>query len=61
MFTFISTGLANTFLEHRQNFVRPIEKKKTKKKNRKIEFGSSEASFTNLQLAERQPRKKFHR
>ena len=58
MFTFISTGLANTFLEHRQNFVRPIEKKK--KKNRKIEFGSSEASFTNLQLAERQPRKKFH-
>ena len=59
MFTFISTGLANTFLEHRQNFVKPIEKKK-QKKNRKIEFGSSEASFTNLQLAERQPRKKFH-
>ena len=59
MFTFISTGLAITFLEHRQNFVKPIEKK-NKKKNRKIEFGSSEASFTNLQLAERQPRKKFH-
>ena len=59
MFTFISTGLANTFLEHRQNFVRPIEKKK-QKKNRKIGFGSSEASFTNLQLAARQPRKKFH-
>ena len=58
MFTFISTGLANTFLEHRQNFVRPIEKKK--KKKRKIGFGSSEASFTNLQLAARQPRKKFH-
>ena len=56
MFTFISAGLANTFLEHRQNFVRPIEKKK----NRKIGFGSSEASFTNLQLAARQPRKKFH-
>ena len=56
MFNFISTGLANTFLEHGN--VRPIEKKK--KKNRKIGFGSSEASFTNLQLAARQPRKKFH-
>ena len=55
MFNFIETGLANTFLEHRN--VRPIEKKK---KNRKIGFGSSEASFTNLQLAARQPRKKFH-
>ena len=59
MFTFISSGLANTFLEHRQNFVSAIEKKK-QKKNRKIGFGSSEASFTNLQLAARQPRKKFH-
>ena len=56
MFNFISTGLANTFLEHGN--VRPIEKKK--KKTRKIGFGSSEASFTNLQLAARQPRKKFH-
>ena len=59
MFTFISSGLANTFLEHRQNFVSAIEKK-NKTKNRKIGFGSSEASFTNLQLAALQPRKKFH-
>ena len=55
MFNFIATGLANTFLEHGN--VRPIEKKK---KNRTIGFGSSEASFTNIQLAARQPRKKFH-
>ena len=38
MFTLISAGLANTFLEHRQNFVRPIEKKK--KKTEKSDLGA---------------------